>query len=94
MSEYVIRICPPEGKMEHSLVKFIGQQLEKDLFIAVRAFDVQVKDLRFSGERFILFASGKLQAINDLITFILLRLSEKTRQVLYRSYSVLKANAV
>lgn len=91
MASYIVSVCPGNRDIDHDLVKFIGQQLRKDLFIGVRAFNVQVNELRISKGKILLCASGAFKAVNDLITFLLLRLSEKTNQLIYRSYSLLKA---
>ena len=87
---YEIHVNPPQIELSGIMIRTIWKQLQKELFFAVRAYEVSISQLKLTRGKLSMRATGKFRAVNDFITFVLLRLSEKTQQVLYRSYRLLK----
>ena len=91
MNTYNVSIGPSLKPINPQVLPLLKSQLSKDLFIAARAYDVEVYELSFQKDKLFIKAYGAFESLNQCITFLILRLSEKVQQVLFRSYELLKS---
>ena len=74
------------------LLTKIRDQLNKDLFFASRAYDIELKKVKFCKDRLVLQVTGKIHQVNEFIQFILLRMSQKAERTLFRTYCLLNSH--
>lgn len=94
MNEYTIFTTEQLYLKNSSMTKRVREQLDKDIFFATYAYNIQLKNMKFCKGRLIFQVIGQIQQVNEFIKFILLRMSQKAEQVLFRSYCLLNSHLV
>lgn len=90
MSLYHIQVMQPIEPIDSTLFHRIKTQFEKDLFFAIRAFDIQVHQMSFKKDQWAIKLEGSFQRINEFMTFLILRMTTKAQKLIFRSYQLLK----